>query len=260
VLGLPVYRLLGGPTRERIPAYASMLGFALQTEDLQRVASEYQQLGYPAQKWFFRWGPGHGPEGAARNVEMVRAAREALGPDARLMVDAFNSWDAPYAIEVGRRISEYRPFWLEEPVPVDRLAALRAIRQATGLQVATGEHLYTRWQARQLLEAEAADIIQADPDWCGGISELVKIAAVCSAHDVPLYPHGHSLHAALHLAAACSPTVLPMVEFLVMHQRNKQAFMKGFLQPEAGLLSLPEAPGLGIEIDAAKVESSRYLD
>jgi L-alanine-DL-glutamate epimerase-like enolase superfamily enzyme len=192
-------------------------------------------------------------------VELVRAAREAIGDDRRLMVDAFNSWDAPYAIEVGRRIAEHRPFWLEEPVPMDRLSALRAIRSATGLAVATGEHCYTRWQVKQLLESEAADVIQADPDWCGGISELVKIAAVCSAFDVPLYPHGHSLHAALHVAAASSPTVLPMVEYLIIHQQGKQAFMKDPLRPERGLISLPGAPGLGIELDPGKTQTRREL-
>ena len=257
--GVPVYRLLGGPTRPAIPAYASMLGFPLQTEALQKVAHEYRELGYEAQKWFFRCGPGQGPEGVARNVEMVRAAREALGDDQRLMVDAFNSWDAPYAIEVGRRIAEHRPFWLEEPVPTDRLSALRAIRSGTGIPVATGEHCYTRWQVKQLLEGEAADIIQADPDWCGGISELVKIAAVCSAFDVPFYPHGQSLHAALHVAAASSPTVLPMVEYLVIHQQGKQAFMKDPLRPERGLIALPTAPGLGIELDPEKIQTRREL-
>ena len=257
--GVPVYRLLGGPTRDSIPAYASMLGFPLETEELQQTVSAYRDLGYTAQKWFFRYGPGQGPDGLARNVEFVRAARAAIGDDHRLMVDAFNSWDAAYAIEVGRRIADCRPFWLEEPVPVDRLHALRAIRTATGIPVATGEHCYTRWQVKQLLDSEAADVVQSDPDWCGGISELVKIAALCSAYDVPLVPHGHSLHAALHVAAASSPTVVPMVEFLVLHQRHKQAFMKEFLEPERGVLRLPEAPGLGIELDSSKIHSRREL-
>jgi L-alanine-DL-glutamate epimerase-like enolase superfamily enzyme len=137
--------------------------------------------------------------------------------------------------------------------------ALRAIRDATGIPVATGEHCYTRWQVKQLLDAEAADVIQSDPDWCGGISELVKIAALCSAYDVPLVAHGHSLHPALHVAAASSPTVVPMVEFLVLHQRHKQAFMKGFLEPKQGVLTLPEAPGLGIELDPSKIQSRREL-
>jgi len=260
VLGQPVYRLLGGPTQEPVWAYASMLGFSLEPEALAKRAREYQDLGYRAQKWFFRYGPSHGGEGASRNVEVVRVLREALGDDVPLMFDAFNSWEVPYAVDVGRRIAPFRPAWLEEPVPVDRIDALRTIRERAGVPVATGEHLYTRWQVKQILDARAADVIQADPDWCGGISELVRIAAVCSAYDIPVCPHGHSLHAALHVAAALPHEVVPQVEFLILHQRSKQRFMRGFLEPERGVLAPPEVPGLGIEIDPAKVKTRREVE
>jgi L-alanine-DL-glutamate epimerase-like enolase superfamily enzyme len=259
-LGEPVYRLLGGPVQEPVSAYASMLGFSLEPEALAERAQEYKQLGYRAQKWFFRCGPPDGGEGAARNVGVARTLREAVGEDTALMFDAFNSWDVPYAIDMGRRIAPYRPAWLEEPVPVDRLAGLRRIRERSGIPIATGEHLYTRWQVKDVLEAGAADVIQADPDWCGGISELVKIAALCSAYDVPLCPHGHSLHAALHVAAALPHSVLPQVEFLILHQRHKQRFMKRFLEPESGVIRPPDGPGLGIEIDPAKVQSRRAIE
>jgi len=260
VLGAPVYRLLGGPTQKAVRAYASMLGFSLEPERLERRAQEYAALGYHAQKWFFRFGPGHGGEGAARNVQLVAGLRAAVGDEVALMFDAFNSWDVPYAVEVGRRIAPYNPAWLEEPLPVDRLAGLRAIREQTGVPVATGEHAYTRWQVKQLLDAGAADVIQADPDWCGGISELVKIAALCSAYDVPVCPHGHSLHAALHVAAALPQPVVPQVEFLVLHQRGKQRFMKGYLEPRNGCLRPPQTPGLGIEIDPQKVDERREIE
>jgi L-alanine-DL-glutamate epimerase-like enolase superfamily enzyme len=259
-LGAPVCRLLGGATQEPVRAYASMLGFSLEPDALAARAKEYQKLGYHAQKWFFRYGPGDGPEGAARNVEMVRLLREAVGDGSALMFDAFHSWDVPYAVDVGLRIAPFRPAWLEEPVPVHRIGALKTIRERTGVPIATGEHAYTRWQVKQLLEAGAVDVIQSDPDWCGGISELVKIAALCSAYDVPVCPHGHSLHAALHVAAALPQPVLPQIEFLVLHQRAKQRFMKGYLEPDAGCLRPPETPGLGIEIDPAKVTSQREIE
>ncbi|MFQ5809834.1 MAG: enolase C-terminal domain-like protein [Armatimonadota bacterium] len=259
-LGAPVYRLLGGPTQDPVPAYASMLGHSLEPDALVERAQEYKRLGYRAQKWFFRYGPGDGGEGATRNVDMARTLRKAVGDDVALMFDAFNSWDVPYAVDVGRRIAPFRPAWLEEPVPVDRIDALRTIRERAGVPVATGEHVYTRWQAKQLLEAGAVDVIQADPDWCGGISELVKIATVCSTYDVPLCPHGHSLHAALHVAAACPHPVLPQVEFLIMHQRNKQRFMKGYIEPEQGMIRPPGTPGLGIEIDPEKAQERREVE
>jgi len=260
VLGQPVYRLLGGPTQEPVRAYASMLSFSLEHEELAARAVEYQRLGYVAQKWFFRHGPAAGPRGAAENVEVARVLREAVGDGTDLMFDAFNSWTVPYAIDVGQRIAPYRPAWLEEPVPVDRKAGLKRIRERTGLPIATGEHIYTRWQALDLLEAEAVDVIQADPDWCGGVSELVKIANICSAFDVPVCPHGHSLHAALHVAAALPHNVVPMVEFLMLHQRTKQRFMKGYLEPTNGVIEPPEMLGLGIELDPDKIDARREIE
>jgi L-rhamnonate dehydratase len=258
-LGQPVYRLLGGPVREEVPAYASMLGFSLDPEALAERAREYRTMGYPAQKWFFRYGPEAGADGIARNVALVRNLREAVGDEYPLMFDAFHSWDLPYALDIAARIAKYHPAWLEEPVRVDRTEAFRTIREQTGVRVATGEHLYTRWQVKQLLDARAVDVIQADPDWCGGISELVKITTLCSAHEVPVCAHGHSLHAALHVAAACPPSAFPYVEFLILHQRSKQRFMKGYLQPENGRLAPPDRPGLGIELDPGKVQNQKEL-
>jgi L-rhamnonate dehydratase len=259
-LGQPVYRLLGGPTQEPVRAYASMLGFSLEPEALAARAKEYQQLGYQAQKWFFRHGPADGGAGAAKNVEVARILRETVGDDVELMFDAFNSWTVPYAIDMGRGIAPYRPAWLEEPVPVDRRAGLKRIRDETGIPIATGEHLYTRWQVLDLLQSEAVDVIQADPDWCGGISELVKIATLCSAFDVPVCPHGHSLHAALHVAAAMPYNMLPTVEFLILHQQTKQRFLRGYLEPKDGVIAPPATPGLGLELDPEKVETRREID
>jgi L-rhamnonate dehydratase len=259
-LGQPVYRLLGGPARDEVPAYASMLGFSHEPEALGERAQEYQAMGYPAQKWFFRYGPGVGAEGIARNVALVRNLRQAVGDEYPLMFDAFHSWDLQYALDIAARIVQYHPAWLEEPVRVDRTASFRTIREQTGIRVATGEHLYGRWQVKQLLDARAVDVIQADPDWCGGISELVKISALCSAHDVPVCAHGHSLHAALHVAAACPQPVFPYVEFLVLHQRNKQRFMKGYLEPQDGTLTPADALGLGIALDPDKVREEKGID
>jgi L-rhamnonate dehydratase len=253
--GQPVYRLLGGPTRPTVPAYASMLGFSSDPSAAAEVALAYQAQGYTAQKWFFRHGPGDGSAGLERNLTMAAALREALGPRYRLMFDAFMGWDLPYALEMVRALAPLRPAWVEEPVPPERVGALRQIRQAAGVPIATGEHVYTRWQVKELLAAEAVDVLQADPDWTGGISELVKICALGSAFDVPVIAHGHSLLPALHVAAAQSPQTVPMVEYLVRYQEHKQFFHAPIYRPEGGALSLPDLPGLGIVLDQAKVES-----
>ena len=208
----PVYRLLGGPTRPAVPVYASMLGFSIEPDSAATVAAEYAQMGYGAQKWFFRHGPGDGEAGKARNLAMAAAVREAVGPAYKLMFDAFMGWDTAYAVEMVRGLAPLNPTWMEEPVPPERLSALRRIRNASSVPVATGEHVYTRWQTAELLTNEAVDLLQTDPDWTGGISEQVKICALASSFDVPVVAHGHSLLPALHVAGAQPPSTVPFVE------------------------------------------------
>src|SRR5262245_9312042 len=257
--GQPVYRLLGGPTRPSVPAYASMLGFPIEPAAAVEVARAYQAQGFGAQKWFFRYGPGDGAEGMERNLALAQALRDALGPHYPLMFDAFMGWDLPYATAMVRALAPLRPTWMEEPVPPERVAALRQIRQAAGVPLATGEHIYTRWQAKELLAAGAVDVLQVDPDWTGGISELVKIGALASAFEVPLIAHGHSLLPALHVAAAQSPQTVPMVEYLVRYQEHKQFFHAPIYQPIHGTVSLPELPGLGIELDETKIAAREAI-
>jgi L-alanine-DL-glutamate epimerase-like enolase superfamily enzyme len=248
VLNLPVYRLLGGATRERIPVYASMLGFSDAPEDVARVARDYAAEGYTAQKWFFRCGPAHGSAGMDRNLAMAQAVRDAVGPRYPIMFDAFMSWDLTYAREMVRELAPLRPRWLEEPLPPEHVGALRALR-GQGVPIASGEHVYTRWQTKELLAAEAVDVLQNDPDWTGGMTESLKIAALASSFDVPLYPHGHEVVPALHLAASQSPTVVPMVEYLVQMQDEKQFFQTPKHRPHQGFLALPTGPGWGIVLD-----------
>jgi L-alanine-DL-glutamate epimerase-like enolase superfamily enzyme len=210
VFNLPIYRLLGGPTREHVACYASMLGYSHDPGLVRERAQWAVAQGYPAQKWFFRHGPSEGLEGMAKNVALIRTVREAVGPNIEIMVDCWMGWDATYAIRMLERIAEFRPRWLEEPVPPDRIGDLAAIRRASPVPIATGEHEYTRWGFLQLLQADAVDVIQSDPDWCGGISELVKICTLASAYGRQVIPHGHSLHAAVNVIAAQSPATCPL--------------------------------------------------
>jgi len=253
----PVYRLLGGPTRAEVPAYASMLGFSTEPAEAVATALDYREQGYTAQKWFFRYGLGDGSEGFARNVALAQALREALGPHYPLMFDAYMGWDLPYATEMVRALEPLRPAWVEEPIPPERVASLRQIRQAAAVPLATGEHVYTRWQAKELLANQALDVLQVDPDWTGGISELVKVCALSSAFDTPVIAHGHSLLPALHVAAAQSPQTVPMVEYLIRYQETKQFFHTPIVRPQAGLVRPPELPGLGIVLDEAKIDERK---
>jgi len=259
LLGLPVYSLLGGPTRPRVDCYASMLGHSLDLGLVRARAQAVVAQGFKAQKWFFRHGPSDGLEGMERNVALVRTVREAVGPHVEIMFDCFMGGDATYVIRLLERIAEYAPRWVEEPVPPDRIADFALIRRATRVPIATGEHEYTRWGFLQLLQAEAVDVLQADPDWCGGISELVKICTLASAFGRPVFPHGHSLFPALHVITAQSPAVCPMAEFLLRPQVAKQALHTNQAWPQDGALPLPTKPGLGVQLDPDKIDRQSEL-
>ncbi len=259
-LGLPVYRLLGGPTRDAVPAYASALGFAIEPDKVYEQAVAFKREGYVAQKWFFPHGPGDGRAGMERNLLIVRTAREAVGNDVDLMFDAWLGWDVNYAVEMGRAMAQYQPRWLEEPVAPDRIGAYAEIRRRAGIPIAGGEHEYTRWGFKVLLDSEAVDVVQADPDWTGGISEMVKICALASAFDKPVIPHGHSVLPALHLIAAQSPETCPWLEYLIKFNPQKQWFHRTKFMPEGGMMRLPDQPGLGIELDEERIQARTTLN
>ena len=258
-LGQPVYRLLGGPIRESVPAYASMLGYSLEPDKVRERARDVAAQGFTATKWFPRHGPTDGREGIARNVELMATLREAVGPDVDVMLDAWMSWDVPYTIRLAERIKEYAPRWIEEPVMPDKIDSCAEIRRRSPVPTATGEHEYTRWGMKALMDARAADVFQPDTYWAGGISEMVKIVALASAYDVPIIPHGHSVPANLHLTAALPTTTSPILEYLVKWNHLLQFFWTEPIKPVNGVVTVSQAPGMGIEIDPAKVESERDL-
>lgn len=256
--GQPVYRLLGGPTRERVPVYASMLGSSVEPERAAAEAARHKELGFGAQKWFFAFGPGAGWEGMQRNFAMARAVREAVAPGYPLMFDAYMGWDATYAADMLRGLEPVEPHWMEEPVPPERVDVLRRLAAGTSIRLATGEHAHTRWQVKELLDA-GVRVIQADPDWAGGISEQRHICSLCSAYDVPVVAHGHAVPVPLHIAASQPSQVVPMIEFLVHIQERNQFFHRTIYRPVEGALELPTDPGLGIDLDPAKAENRREL-
>ena len=255
----PVYVLLGGPIRTEIPAYASMLGYSLDPELVHERAQAAARQGYGYMKWFFRDGPTDGVAGIHRNTRLVKTVREAVGPDVDIMFDCWMSWDVPYAIQMSRRLAEYNPRWLEEPVLPDKIAQYAEIRAASAVPISGGEHEYTRWGIKALLDARAVDVLQADIYWAGGISETMKIAALASAYDIPLIPHGHSTPATAHFIAAWPQTTCPLLEYLVKWNEIHQFFLKTPLKPVDGKIILPTAPGLGMELDEAKIIRQQEL-
>ncbi|MBN1937645.1 MAG: mandelate racemase/muconate lactonizing protein [Anaerolineae bacterium] len=255
----PVYRLLGGPVRESIPAYASALGYSLEPALVAKRAAEMVAQGYRATKWFFRHGPTDDVEGIAKNVELVRTLREAVGPDVDIMLDAWMSWDVPYTIQMSRRLAPYDPRWIEEPLLPDKIDQCAEIRAASAVPIASGEHEYTRWGIKALLDARAVDVLQPDIYWAGGITEMLKICALASAYDIPVIPHGHSTPATLHLIAAQPVTLCPLLEYLIKWNTIHQFFLKNPVEPVNGVVTLPQTPGIGMELDEAKIQDKREI-
>lgn len=255
----PVYSLLGGPTRKEIPAYASMLGYSLDPELVQERVQDLVEQGYGATKWFFRDGPTDGIKGITRNLRLVRTVRESAGPDVDIMFDAWMSWDVPYTLMMAERMREYHPRWIEEPVLPDKIDQYAEIRSRSVVPISGGEHEYTRWGIKQLLEARACDVLQPDIYWAGGISEMMKICALSSAFDVPVVPHGHSPNATAHLLAAWPQTTCPILEYLVKWNHIHQYFLKTPLIPSGGVVTLPDTPGLGMELDYDKAEKQTEI-
>ena len=253
--GVPVYRLLGGPTRETIPAYASALGYSLDPERVRERAAEIVAQGYTATKWFFRHGPTDGRKGIAENLALVRNLRQAVGPDVDIMLDCWMSWDVPYTIQMARRMEEYAPRWIEEPVMPDKIEQCAEIRRNVSIPISTGEHEYTRWGLKGLMDARAADVLQPDIYWAGGISEVQKICTLASTYDLPVIPHGHSVPATIHLIAAQPVTTCPLLEYLVKWNQIHQFFFKDPIVPVNGQVTLPTVPGIGMELDETKIES-----
>ena len=255
----PVYRLLGGPTRGTVEAYGSCLGYSLEPDKAARRTVELRDQGFRYQKWFLAYGPGDGPEGLRKNVEIVRVLREAAGENVELMFDVYSGWDLSYTLAWAHQVEKYRPRWIEEMTQAEKIDSFARLAKSTTIPVASGEHIQGRWEVYDYLKEGAISVVQCDPEWCGGISELVKICTLASVFDVPVIPHGHSLHAALHVIASQSPAVCPLAEYLILKMQSYYHFEKTPLVLKNAHFTLPDAPGFGIELDEGKVESRQLL-
>jgi len=257
--GQPVCRLLGG-TRNSLPNYLSLTPTNNPKQDRQ-TAREWFDRGFQSQKWFLRHGPPDGEDGFRKNVAVAECLRTELGSGARLMFDFAVGgrnrcdWDVSYALRFAKAIEPFRPFWLEEPFSPEEIESYARLRDATEIPLATGEHTYTRWNVQPFLDRKLVDFIQSDPEWCGGISELLQVAALVRQYDgVRLVPHGHHILAAAHVVASQPETLCPMVEYGVWFTRDRQAFQTRILLPEQGHVALPAEPGLGPPLDWNRLE------
>lgn len=226
-----------------MPVYASGGWTSYSDDELVAEITGMVARGYTAAK--FKVGVAGGTD-LRRDEQRVRKVREAVGPDIRLMVDANNCFDAARAVQLANRIRECDIFFFEEPVFADDIPGLAHFRRGTDIPLATGEHEYTKFGARDLLVNEAADIVQVDGARVGGYTELIKCAALTQAWNVKFVPHAME-HIHLHFSAA-TPNVLFLERLLIFEAISHQVF-KNAPTPINGMMHIPDLPGLGLELD-----------
>src|SRR5229473_1563208 len=238
---LPLYKFLGAVRTDRVPAYASG-GYYLPGKTPKKLGAEvaaYVKLGFKAVK--IKVGR-HADPGEER--ARIAAARDAIGPDIILMLDANNAWsDLPTALRFMRVYEEYDPYWIEEPFGPDDIDNHARLAASTPVPVATGEIEVGRWRFKELLDKEAAMILQTDACVCGGISEFRRIAATAASYGVTLCPHWfHDVHA--HLVAAT-----PNARFVELFTDDQVLNFRRLIAPQLtvknGMIELPDRPGLG---------------
>jgi L-rhamnonate dehydratase len=251
----PVWQLLGGSGRASVPAYVSTLGAPHDTSSVRALARELAEAGFSGQKWFPAHGPGSGAAGLRANITLAETVRDAVGPDVPVMFDAFMSWDLPYAISWCQQVAAIRPAWLEEPFAPAQVDAFAALRDKTTIPLAAGEHLYDRQDVLPFLSQRLLTVVQADPEWCGGVTELTRITALAETFGVPVIPHGHGLHAAIHVVASQSPGTCPMTEYLYRIAPGRHRFEAAPPEPADGAFPLPRRPGFGIELNDGAITS-----
>jgi L-rhamnonate dehydratase len=189
----PVFRLLGGRTKQRIPVYASRL-YSVALSELAAEAKRYKGEGYRAMKLRFGWGPADVASGMQRNVELVRTVRESVGEEIDVMADAYMGWTLDYAKRMLPLLEPFHLRWLEEPVIPDDIHGYAELKSYGKIPIAGGEHEFTLSGFRELLEARALDYIQFDTNRVGGITQARKIAALAEAYSIPVIPHAGQMH------------------------------------------------------------------
>jgi L-rhamnonate dehydratase len=258
----PVYRLLGGRTKPRIPVYASRL-YASDSAALAAEATRYKNEGYKAMKFRFGWGPVDGAEGMRRNLELVRTIREAVGNDIDVMAEAYMGWTLDYAKRMLPLLEPFQLRWLEEPVIPDDIQGYAELKSYGRIPIAGGEHEFTLYGFRDLLQARAVDYIQFDTNRVGGITQARKIAALAEAHSVPVIPHAGQMHNYhIVMASLNSPMAehFPMVDVEVGNELFWYLFT-GEPKAKDGFINLEDdVPGLGLSIDETKLQDFEVVE
>jgi D-arabinonate dehydratase len=251
VANMPLYKMLGG-YRDRVPTYVAG-GYYVDGKGLKELAEEmttYVEMGARAVKMKVGAVP------MAEDVARVRAVREAIGPEIKLMVDANCAYRAYEAIQFAERIAKYDPFWFEEPIAPDDYEGFKRIAATTSIPIATGENEYTRYGFRDLINTGAVPILNADATHLGGITEFMKVAALAQAYDLDISPHGEQeIH--VHLVAAIANGLILEYYPDTFNPLWETMYNSTLRINSDGTVSPPNVPGIGIDPNYAVLNQYR---
>ncbi|MEM8914819.1 MAG: L-rhamnonate dehydratase [Pseudomonadota bacterium] len=246
----PVFKLLGGRTKEKIPVYYSKL-YADNVPAMQAEAEDALKHGYTAFKSRFGFGPKDGMAGMRENLKRVEALREVIGYSRDLMLECYMGWTLDYAKRMLPKLAKYEPRWLEEPVIADDVEGYRELNAMGIVPISGGEHEFSVIGCKDLIAKKAVSILQYDTNRVGGITAAQKINAIAEAHQIPVIPHAgqmHNYHLTMANANCPISEYFPVFDVEVGNELFYYIF-DGDAEAENGFLELDEeTPGLGISI------------
>ncbi len=262
LVGKPVFKLLGGRTKERIPVYYSKL-YADSIQAMQCEAEEAAKGGYLAYKTRFGYGPKDGMPGMRENLKRVEALREVLGYDVDLMLECYMGWNLEYTKRMLPKLARFEPRWLEEPVIADDMAGYAELNAMGIVPISGGEHEFSIIGCKDLISSKAVSVLQYDTNRVGGITAAQRINAIANAHQVPVIPHAGQMHN-YHLTMA--DTNCPISEYFPVFdvEVGNELFYYIFDgEPDAvdGFIQLDdETPGLGIAISGRHLSNFEIFE
>lgn len=260
----PVYELLGGAVRNKIRMYSHAGGTTI--EELTQRIRKFKSEGYTAVKT----SPGYkipvrdidSREFILRSVERLTAAREAAGDDMDIALDAHGRYSPAMSIRMAQALEHLHPMFLEEPCLPENVDTMVRVAQSTTIPIATGERLFTRWGFREVLEKQAAVVVQPDTCHCGGISESRRIAAMAEIYYATVAPHNPlgpiSLAACLQVDAAAPNFLIQEFAGTDAGWERGEGYLKTPFAVESGYIALPKGPGLGIEVNEDVIRERSY--
>ena len=263
-LNVPVYQLLGGKVNEKVRVYLNgWFAGAKKPEEFAKKAKEAVSHGVTAMKWdpFGKNYLNISNKELENALACVAVVRETVGNEIDLLIEGHGRFNIPNAIRIAKELEPFHPMFFEEPVPPDNLDALKAVKEKSSVPIAAGERLYTRWDYKPMFDKMAADYIQPDISHAGGIMELKKIAAEAECRYIPFAPHNPSgpvaNAATLQLAATCPN--FEILEIMYSDVVWRKDVTNENLAYKDGYITVPDKPGLGIEINEDECLKHPYL-